>query len=255
MTEEDTPTMAPGLLQAYAPEEADEMPDPRRRRRQQDDPIANLRKWEPKTRLGAAVMAGKIITFEAALASGLPIREVEIVDALIPNLEDEVISVNMIQRMTDSGRRVRFNVMACVGNRDGYVGLGMAKAKEVATAIRKAITAAKLNLIPVQRGNGSWESASGPGNTVPFKINGRAASTRVTLMPAAQGKGLVIGETGKRVLELAGIEDVLSRTKGQTRTTINYAAATFNALKNINTTRVTNAQRDSLYIHTGRKNA
>ena len=118
--------MAPGLLQAYAPEEADEMPDPRRRRRNQDDPIANLRKWEPRTRLGAAVMAGKIITYEAALASGLPIREVEIVDALIPDLEDEVIDVNMVQRMTDSGRRVRFNVMACVGNRNGYVGLGMA---------------------------------------------------------------------------------------------------------------------------------
>ena len=254
MTEEHTPTMAPGLLQAYAPEEVDEMPDPRRRRRNQDDPIANLRKWEPRTRLGAAVMAGKIITYEAALASGLPIREVEIVDALIPDLEDEVIDVNMVQRMTDSGRRVRFNVMACVGNRDGYVGLGMAKAKEVATAIRKAITAAKLNLISVQRGNGSWESSPGPGSTVPFKVNGRAASTRVTLMPAAKGKGLVIGQTGKSVLQLAGIEDVLSRTKGQTRTTINYAAATFNALKNINTTRVTNAQRENLYIHTGRRN-
>ena len=255
MTEEHTPTMAPGLLQAYAPEEVDEMPDPRRSRRNQDDPIANLRKWEPRTRLGAAVMAGKIITYEAALASGLPIREVEIVDALIPDLEDEVIDVNMVQRMTDSGRRVRFNVMACVGNRDGYVGLGMAKAKEVATALRKAITAAKLNLIAVQRGNGSWEASPGPGNTVPFKVNGRAASTRVTLMPAAKGKGLVIGQTGKSVLQLAGIEDVLSRTKGQTRTTINYAAATFNALKNINTTRVTNAQRENLYIHTGRKNA
>ena len=254
MSEENTPTMAPGLLQAYAPEEADEVPDMRRRRPNQDDPIANLRKWEPRTRLGAAVMANKIITYEAALASGLPIREVEIVDALIPDLEDEVIDVNMVQRMTDSGRRVRFNVMACVGNRDGYVGLGMAKAKEVATAIRKAITAAKLNLISVQRGNGSWESSPGPGSTVPFKVNGRAASTRVTLMPAAKGKGLVIGQTGKSVLQLAGIEDVLSRTKGQTRTTINYAAATFNALKNINTTRVTNAQRENLYIHTGRRN-
>ena len=254
MSEENTPTMAPGLLQAYAPEEADEVPDMRRRRRNQDDPIANLRKWEPRTRLGAAVMANKIITYESALASGLPIREVEIVDALIPDLEDEVIDVNMVQRMTDSGRRVRFNVMACVGNRDGYVGLGMAKAKEVATAIRKAITAAKLNLISVQRGNGSWESSPGPGSTVPFKVNGRAASTRVTLMPAAKGKGLVIGQTGKSVLQLAGIEDVLSRTKGQTRTTINYAAATFNALKNINTTRVTNAQRENLYIHTGRRN-
>lgn len=252
MTEEDIQPMAPGLKQAYAPEDNDEAPDQRRRRRNQDDPIANLRKWEPRTRLGAAVMAGKIISYEAALASGLPIREVEIVDALIPNLEDEVISVNMVQRMTDSGRRVRFNVMACVGNRDGYVGLGMAKAKEVATAIRKAITAAKLNLIQVQRGNGSWESSAGPGTSVPFKVKGRSASTRVTLMPAAAGKGLVIGETGKRVLQLAGVTDVLSRTSGQTRTTINYAAATFNALKALNTTRVTEDQRQRLHITYGR---
>jgi small subunit ribosomal protein S5 len=72
-------------------------------------------------------------------------------------------------------------------------------------------------------------------------------------MPAAKGKGLVIGETGKRVLELAGVQDVLSRTKGQTRTTINYAAATFNALQNINTTRVSNEQRETLYIHKGRR--
>jgi small subunit ribosomal protein S5 len=197
-------------------------------------------------------MAGEILTYEQALASGLPIREVEIVDALIPNLEDDVIKVNMVQRMTDSGRRVRFNVMACVGNRDGYVGLGMAKAKEVATAIRKAITAAKLNLISVQRGNGSWESSAGPGTSIPFKTKGRSASTRVTLMPAAKGKGLVIGQTGKRVLDLAGITDVLSRTKGQTRTTINYAAATFNALHNMNTTRVPEELAERLHIQRGR---
>ena len=214
-------------------------------------PMMALRKWEPKTRLGQMVMAGKVLTYEQALATGLPIREVEIVDALIPNLEDDVIKVNMVQRMTDSGRRVRFNVMACVGNRDGYVGLGMAKAKEVAAAIRKAIIAAKLNLISVQRGNGSWESSAGPGTSIPFKTQGRAASTRVTLMPAAKGKGLVIGETGKRVLDLAGISDVLSRTKGQTRTTINYAGATFNALQNMNTTRVSNDLREKLSLTKG----
>lgn len=244
--------MAPGLIQAFNPEEVEEPTDGRRRGKGQDDPIMNLRSWTPKTRLGNAVMAGQIITFEQALASKLPIREVEVVDALIPNLEDEIIKVNMVQRMTDSGRRVRFNVMACVGNKDGYVGLGMAKAKEVSQAIRKAITAAKLNIISVQRGNGSWESSAGPGTSVPFKINGRSASTRVTLMPAAKGKGLVIGETGKKVLDLAGITDVLSRTKGQTRTTINYAAATFNALKNLNTTRISKEQRDKLYINKGR---
>tara|TARA_Y100000589_G_scaffold152920_1_gene145651 strand:+ start:13212 stop:13976 length:765 start_codon:yes stop_codon:yes gene_type:complete len=251
MSEEQL-TLAPGLQQAFNPEEVEEPTDGRRRGKGQDDPIMNLRNWTPKTRLGNAVMAGQIISFEQALASNLPIREVEVVDALIPNLEDEIIKVNMVQRMTDSGRRVRFNVMACVGNKDGYVGLGMAKAKEVSQAIRKAITAAKLNIISVQRGNGSWESSTGPGTSVPFKINGRSASTRVTLMPAAKGKGLVIGETGKKVLDLAGITDVLSRTKGQTRTTINYAAATFNALKNLNTTRISNQQRDKLYINKGR---
>mgnify|MGYP002629324849 FL=1 len=251
MTEEEVKPMAPGLIQAHAPPEKED-PSDRRRSRKQNDPIANLRKWEPRTRLGQKVMAGEIITFEQALISGFPIREVEIVDALIPNLEDEVIQVNMIQRMTDSGRRVRFNVMACVGNRDGYVGLGMAKAKDVGQAIEKAIVAAKLNVISVQRGNGSWESSMGPGTSIPFKIKGRSASTRVTLMPAPSGKGLVIGETGKRVLELGGVTDVLSRTKGQTRTTINYAAATFNALKNLNTTRVSNEQTERLFIHKGR---
>ena len=71
-------------------------------------------------------------------------------------------------------------------------------------------------------------------------------------MPAPSGKGLVIGETGKKVLQLAGVKDVLSRTKGQTRTTINYAAATFNALKAVNMTRVTPEQRERLFINTGR---
>jgi len=253
MSDEEITQMAPGLVQAFATqEEKEEQGGRRRRRTAADEAISALRTWTPKTRLGREVMAGRIVTYEQALASGLPIREVEIVDALIPNLEDEVLKVNMVQRMTDSGRRVRFNVMACVGNKDGYVGLGMAKAKEVSQAIRKAITAAKLNIISVQRGNGSWESSSGPGTSVPFKINGRSASTRVTLMPAANGKGLVIGETGKKVLDLAGITDVLSRTKGQTRTTINYAAATFNALKNLNTTRLSKVQREKLFINKGR---
>ena len=251
MSEEVVQTMAPGLMKAFAPEDAAPEDAGRRRRRGGDDPLMALRNWEPKTRLGQKIMAGEIVSWDQAVASGLPIREVEAVDALIPNLEDEVIKVNMVQRMTDSGRRVRFNVMACVGNKDGYVGLGMAKAKEVATAIRKAISAAKLNVIQVQRGNGSWESSAGPGTSVPFKIQGRSASTRVTLMPAPAGKGLVIGETGKRVLQMAGVTDVLSRTKGQTRTTINYAAATFNALQQINLTRVTNEQRESLFITNG----
>ena len=240
--------LAPGLAAALAP--PSESSDTRGRRG--PDPLAGLRSWVPRTRLGHMVMNGEVTTYEQAVDSGYPIREVEIVDALLPDLTDDVLGVNMIQRMTDSGRRVRFNVMACVGNKDGYVGLAMAKGKEVAQTIRKALVAAKLNLIQIQRGNGSWESSVGPGTSVPFKVQGQAGSTRVTLMPAPAGKGLVIGETGKRVLTLAGVSDVLSRTKGQTRTTINYAAATFNALAAINRTRVSDVQRAELFIHKGR---
>ena len=151
MTEEETTEIkqAPGMILAYAPQEAEETGGRRRRRSAQSDAINNLRNWTPRTRLGNMVYAGLITTYEEALASGLPIREVEIVDALLPELEDEIINVNMVQRMTDSGRRVRFNVMACVGNRNGYVGLAMAKAKEVSNAIQKAIVSCKTQ--PDQR--------------------------------------------------------------------------------------------------------
>jgi small subunit ribosomal protein S5 len=159
----------------------------------------------------------------------------------------------MIQRMTDSGRRVRFNVLCVVGNSDGYVGLAVCKGKEVSGTIRKAIDKAKLNLIPVMRGNGSWESSEGPGNSVPFKVTGRSGSTRITLMPAPAGKGLVIGDYGRRVLNLAGVTDVWARSAGQTRTTINFARATFNALIELNKTKINDGDRKRLNITQGRK--
>ncbi len=247
--EENSAPIAPGLAMARAPVEEDA---PRRRG---PDPLAALRNWTPRTRLGRMVMNGEILTFEEALATGFPVREVEIVDALLPEMEDDVLSVNMIQRMTDSGRRVRFNVLCAVGNGDGYVGLSICKGKEVASTIQKAITQAKLNLIPVFRGNGSWESAEGPGNSIPFKAKGRSGSTRVTLLPAPSGKGLVIGDYGRRVLKLAGVEDVWSRSSGQTRSTINFAKATFNALEVLGRAKVNDQVREKLHITIGRRNA
>jgi len=135
------------------------------------------------------------------------------------------------------------------------VGLSICKGKEVASTIQKAITQAKLNLIPVFRGNGSWESAEGPGNSIPFKATGRSGSTRVTLLPAPSGKGLVIGDYGRRVLKLAGVEDVWSRSSGQTRSTINFAKATFNALEVLGQAKVNDKVRDKLHITIGRRNA
>lgn len=247
--EEDT-QIAPGLALAHAPADQDDG-----FRRRGPDPLAALRSWQPRTRLGRMVMNGEILTYEQALATGYPIREVEIVDALLPDMEDDVLSVNMIQRMTDSGRRVRFNVLCAVGNKDGYVGLSVCKGKEVASTIQKAITQAKLNLVPVLRGNGSWESAEGPGNSIPFKSTGRSGSTRVTLLPAPSGKGLVIGDYGRRVLTLAGVEDVWSRSSGQTRSTINFARATYNALEELSKTKVSDQVGERLHITVGRRNA
>ena len=142
---EEPANLAPGLAMALAPPEEKEGD----RRRRGPDPLAALRAWQPRTRLGRMVASGQVHTYEQALDTGLPIREVEIVDALLPDLTDDVLSVNMIQRMTDSGRRVRFNVLCVVGNGDGYVGISVCKGKEVASTIRKSIDKAKLNLITV----------------------------------------------------------------------------------------------------------
>ena len=78
--------------------------------------------WVPKTRLGKLVVEGQVASMDEAIKSGLPIREPQIIDMLLPDLEDEVLDINMVQRMTDSGRRVKFRATVIVGNRNGYVG-------------------------------------------------------------------------------------------------------------------------------------
>jgi small subunit ribosomal protein S5 len=194
--------------------------------------------WIPLTGLGRMVAAGEITSIDEVLASGRPIKEPQIVDLLLPDLEDEVLDINMVQRMTDSGRRVKFRTVVVVGNRNGYVGFGQGKDVQVGNAIQKAIVNAKLNLIKVSRGCGSWECGCDTGHSIPIEVTGKAGSVRVTLKPAPQGIGLVTGETPKKVLTLAGIKDVWAVNRGQTRTTINYAKATFEALKQTNFVRI-----------------
>ncbi|RLI03880.1 30S ribosomal protein S5 [Candidatus Bathyarchaeota archaeon] len=187
--------------------------------------------WIPRTKLGKLVAEGKIKTLDDALASGLPLKEPEIIDILLPELEDEVLEISMVQRMTDSGRRTKFRVTAVVGNKNGYVGVGVGKASQVAPAIQKAINDAKLNIFKVRRGCGSWECGCDEEHSIPFKVTGSVGSVRVTLIPAPKGLGIVAGEVAKKVLELAGIKDVWTFTRGNTRTTINFAKACYEALK------------------------
>ena len=194
--------------------------------------------WIPRTRLGRLVYEGKITTFDDAVNTGFPLKEPEIIDTLFPDLSDEVLDINMVQRMTDSGRRVKFRAAVAIGNHDGYIGFAEGKDLQAGPAIRKAIETAKLNLIKINRGCGSWECGCGEAHTVPFTVEGKAGSVSVALKPAPRGLGIASGSTARKVLELAGIKDVWTRSSGQTRTTVNFASATFEALKGTTTVRI-----------------
>lgn len=207
--------------------------------------------WVPKTRLGRKVLDGEIKTMSDALRSDLPLREPEIVDILLPGLEDEVLDVNMVQRMTDSGRRVNFLVVVVVGNGDGFVGLGMNKGREVGPSIRKAIQTAKLNLLEIKRGCGSWECGCGGPHSLPFQVKGKAGSVEVTFKPAPRGIARAVAKVPKHILRLAGVDDVWGFSKGHTKTTVNYALASFDALMQTARTKVTKRQVEELHIVTG----
>ena len=200
----------------------------------------------PKTQLGQMVKEGRITDIDEIFDQGLPIMELGIVDTLLPDLEEEVMDVNLVQRMHKSGRKVNFRVIVAVGNKNGYVGLGQGKAKEVGPAIRKAVDNAKFNIIKVRRGCGDWGCVCGREHTEPFKIEGKKGSVRVTLIPAPGGVGLAIGNVGKTILGLAGIDDVWSQTMGQTQTTINFAGAIFEALKELSKVKATSRDLKNL---------
>ena len=188
--------------------------------------------WKPRTLVGKLVKEGKIRSLAEIFERNLPILEPEIVDYLIgPELKYETVDVTLVQKMTDAGRINRFRVVVVIGNENGFVGVGQGKARQLRIAIEKAIRNAKLNIIPVRRGCGSWECLCGEPHSVPFTVRGKSGSVEVVLKPAPRGTGLVAGDAAQVVLRLAGIKDVWSFTKGETRTTINFVKATFNALK------------------------
>src|SRR2546428_2664559 len=214
----------------------------------------NLGEWVPRTTLGKMVLKGDVTTMGEALATNLVLREPEIVDILLPELEDEVLDVNMVQRMTDSGRRVNFAITVVVGNSDGFVGLGRARGKEVGPAIRRAIDDAKIHMIEVKRGCGSWECGCYRAHSLPLKVVGRSGSVRVTLKPAPQGVGLAVGDVAKSVLRLAGVRDAWAFTQGHTKTTVNYALATFYRVRRTAPAEVSGEQTDRLKIRMGAEN-
>lgn len=191
-----------------------------------------MEKWTPRTRLGRMVLEGQITSIHEIFREGYRIKEVEIVDLLLPDLRDNVIDINLVQKQTDAGERSRFQAIVAVGEGDGLIGLGIGKAPRVRNAIEKGIREAKMSIYPVRRGCGSWECDCGEPHSIPFRVAGKSGSVEVTLLPGPKGLGLVAGDTAKAVLGLAGIKDCWSRSTGSTQTTTSFAFATFEALKN-----------------------
>jgi small subunit ribosomal protein S5 len=198
---------------------------------QRNQSVVDLDSWIPRTEVGQLVKDGTIASIYDIFRDSLRIDDVRIVDFLVPNLNETVLDVGRVQRQTDAGRKTLFIATAGVGNSNGIVGVAQAKAAGVGTAIRNAIVLAKLHIVPVKRGCGSWECTCSDPHSVPFQVEGKVGSVRVVLKPAPKGLGLVIGDVAKSVLELAGISDIWSKTFGDTRTTQNFCKATFEALR------------------------
>lgn len=187
------------------------------------------KKRAPVTKLGRLVKDGKIKSMEEIYLFSLPVKEYQIVDFFLPKLKDEVMKIMPVQKQTRAGQRTRFKAFVAIGDSDGHVGLGVKCAKEVATAIRGAIILAKLSVIPVRRGY--WGAQLGDPHTVPSKVSGKVGSVMCRLIPAPRGTGIVAAPASKRLLQLAGVQDCYTQSKGSTATMGNFLKATFAAVR------------------------
>ena len=210
------------------------------------------RGWLPKTSLGQRVIKGEFKTIDDLLRTGELIMEPEIIDYLVPDLKSDIVYIGgspgkgggirrtatkRTARMHKSGRRFKLTSVIVVGNEDGIIGIGKASSREHKTAIEKAMEQAKLNVISVKKGCGSWECGCGGEHSIPFRADASCGSVKVTLIPAPKGLGTVASDPVKKVLNLAGIRDVWVKASGNTHARANLIYAVFGALKSLNRTK------------------
>lgn len=144
---------------------------------------------------------------------------VEKIDASRLDIEDRVVEINRVTKVVKGGRNLRFSALVVVGDRNGHVGVGTGKAQEVPEAIRKAVEDAKRNLIEVPHVD----------TTIPHEVLGVHGGGRVMLRPAVAGSGVSAGGPIRAVLELAGIEDISSKSLGSS-SAINMVRATIEGI-------------------------
>ncbi|MFH1589776.1 MAG: 30S ribosomal protein S5 [archaeon] len=221
--------------------------------------------WIPKTELGMKVQNKEITNIDEILNKGKVILEAEIVDELL-DLETELLLIGQskgkfgggqrrvfrqTQKKTKEGNKPRFTTLAVVGDRNGHIGMGYGKSKETVLAREKAIRKAKLNVFVIKRGSGSWESQSPEPHSIPFEVEGKCGSAIIRLKPAPKGTGLCVEKECAKVLELAGIKDVWSKTFGQTKNKINLINALIDAMKQLVKTRTQPKHVELLHITQG----
>lgn len=208
--------------------------------------VFDISAWTPITEIGRKVKAGEITSLDTILDAGRKILEPQIVDALLKDLQTNFLEIGQskgkfgggkrtiwrtTQKKTKEGNKPSFTAMAIVGNKDGYIGIGTGKAKETMPAREKAVRQAKLNIIKIKRGCGSWACNCREPHSLPFAVKGKNGSSIITIMPAPKGTGLCAESECRKMLAIAGVKDVYSQTRGQTVTRMNLLMACYKALQ------------------------
>jgi len=230
-------------------------------------PEFNIDAWKPRTQLGTAVKNKEITSIDPILEEGKRILETEIVDALV-QLEAEFLLIGQAkgkfgggqrrmfkstQKKTMEGNKAKFGSFAVVGDRNGHVGMGLGGAKETVPSREKAMRQAKLGVFKIRRGCGSWQCNCRTSHSIPFEVTGKCGSVIIKLIPAPKGKGLCVEKECAKILALAGVRDIWSKTFGQTKDKINLIKACEAALRQLSTMKTTGRDVTHLAILDGGK--